>query len=166
MHLIEDAQVDAITIIPAPGPPDSYSIVAITVGDELSAIKHVLETVAWGHLDMCAKQSADGLGFGNDAGEALFAGNPDIDSDVEPFEGVLFKDLLDNTAIVSEAAFRRLMDRFFTVVIQIADDQALDVRADPRWPDFLMQAKRMRELAGPPGLALRPPAPAPLAALG
>ena len=45
----------------------------------------------------------------------LFAGNPDIEPDVEPFEDVLFRDFLGNQVVVSESAFRRLMDRFFTV---------------------------------------------------
>lgn len=147
MQAIGDAKIDAISIEPAPRPPKSYDLVIVAAQDELIAIKNLLESVAWSDLDMCARQSADGIGFANEGGEALFAGNPDLELDVEPFEGVLFTDFFGNQAVVSVAAFQRLMDRFFTVLIGIADERALDVRNDPRWPVFLEHAARMKKLA-------------------
>lgn len=147
-HPIEDAKVDAIIIEPAPRRPKSYEPVVVSVGDELLAIKNLLETIGWTQLDLCAKQSVEGIGFSNAAGDtALFAGNLDLEPDIKPFEGVLFTDFLGNQAVVSEVAFRRLMDRFFTILIEISNERHLKIRADPRWPVFLEYAERMKQLA-------------------
>ena len=149
MHPIDDAQIDAIDIEPKRQQSSkSYPPVTVAAEGQAIPIKHLLETVAWGHLDAFAEQLVERVGFHNDAGELLFAGNPDIDLDVEPFEGVLFTDVMGNQVVVGEAAFRRLMNRFFRVLIGIANDRALDVLKDPRWPVFLEHAARMQQLAG------------------
>jgi hypothetical protein len=148
MHSIDDSRIDAIKIEPARRHASrTFPPVTFEAEGELIPIKHLLETVAWGHLDLFAKQVVDRVGFHNEAGELLFAGDPDIDPDVEPFEGVLFRDFFGNEVLVSEAAFRRLMNRFFTVSIGIANERGLEVREDPRWPAFLQHAARMEQLA-------------------
>lgn len=147
MHVIEDSRIDAIEIEPARRPASrTFPPVTFEAEGELIPIKHLLETVAWGHLDLFARQAVDRIGFHNEAGELLFADDPEIDPDVEPFEGVLFRDFFGNEVVVSEAAFRRLMSRFFTVSIRIANERGLDIREDPRWPAFLEQAARMEQL--------------------
>ena len=148
MHPIDDSRIDAIKIEPARRHPSrTFPPVTFEAEGELMPIKHLLETVAWGHLDLLAKQLVERVGFHNEAGEVLFAGDPEIDPDVEPLEGVLFRDFFGTQVVVSEAAFQRLMNRFFTVLIRIANERGLDVRADPRWPGFLEQADRMEQLA-------------------
>lgn len=149
MHQIADAQIDAIKIEPARRQfSTSYPPVTVHAEGELIPIKHLLEAIAWGHLDAFAEQLVERVGFHNEAGEVLFAGSPDIEPDVESFEGVLFRDFLGNQVVVSESAFRRLMDRFFTVLIRTADDRALGVREDPRWAAFLEHAARMNHSIG------------------
>jgi hypothetical protein len=148
MQRIDDARIGAINVKQERQQSKVSPPVTIITDQDLMPVKYLLEGVTWGHLPMFSEQMAGGIGFHSEDGEILFSGAPDIESDIEPFDGVLFMDFFGNQVVMSKAAFWRLMDHFFTVLIDIANERELDVRNDSRWPMFLQYAERMRELAG------------------
>lgn len=147
MKRIDDARIDAITVKRDRQQSTVCPPVTVIADQDLKPVKHLLEGVTWGHLPMFSKQLADGVGFHSEDGEILFSDAPDIEPDIEPFDGVMFMDFFENQVVMSEVAFRRLMDRFFSALIDIANERELDARDDPRWPVFLEHAERMRQLS-------------------
>lgn len=150
IYPIEDTKVDDIRIeVKRTREPSTSPPVKIIAEGELEPIKHLLEFVHWGGVDIYARQVADATGFGHEICEVFFASNPYTfnEPDIEPFEGVLIVNHFDGQLVVSEAAFYRLMDRFFAALIDIANKRELSVRNDSRWTEFLNHAKRVKELA-------------------
>lgn len=66
----------------------------------------------------------------------------DLDPDDEPFEGVELFDPID-TLHLSEAAFDRLMSRYFDVIVQgVTENQRPELR-EPWWPRFVQGAQEL-----------------------
>jgi len=144
----EDSRIDSIAIKPARRPSKTFLPVDIVTDEELKPIKHIIGTVSLGHVELFAQQMANGYGFGNDSGQVMFSGDPGIEPEIEPFEGVMFMDFFEDQVVMSRDAFWRFMDRLFTTLIEIANERKLKILDEPRWPVFLEHAARIKQLAG------------------
>lgn len=107
---IPDLLVDTITVPPAL--PESQSrYVEVSAEDELSPIKHLLQSIDIDDLDACAKGTLEQVGLGNDTADCNFGDH--IEPGEEPFDGVRIRALFgrrssNNQIVISREAFDRL----------------------------------------------------------
>ncbi|MBI4782431.1 MAG: hypothetical protein HY785_14110 [Oscillatoriophycideae cyanobacterium NC_groundwater_1537_Pr4_S-0.65um_50_18] len=137
-----DQLIDTLTITPAL--PESRSrYVEVNAEDELSPIKHLLESIDPDDLDACAKGALEQVGLGNDTADCIFGNCPEPGE--EPFDGVRIRALFGGfpplgQVVISHEAFDRLMSRYFAVIIPFVKQRYPKIAAEPWWAEFLKDA--------------------------
>ncbi|MHB8896996.1 MAG: hypothetical protein ACYC99_17725 [Candidatus Geothermincolia bacterium] len=136
---VSDDLVDAISI--SRSPHDSLYSVFVETTVELSPIKTFLESIGWSHIDICARDVRDGVGFGNDL--ANFDFGDDLEPDEVPFNGVRISDP-SKQIVLNREAFDRLMLRYFDIMAALVPAREPEALNDSRWQDFLSIIETIR----------------------
>jgi hypothetical protein len=97
-------------------------------------VRDFLSRETWQHFAQFILPGASSH-HGRIAEESGFRFPSDLDPDEEPFDGVELFDPID-TFYVSEAAFDRLMSRYFEVLVQGVTANQRPELAEPWWPGF------------------------------
>lgn len=129
--MVADSIIDDIEFSPpAKGSPHKIDVVA---PDGLWLITAMVQSMSWFSLRYCAAAVAQRHGFG--AEESGFEYPSDRDPGEETFDGVRLY-AFDEEMFVSEAAFDRLMLRFFDAMSAQVKATNPPVTAEPWWPDY------------------------------
>lgn len=140
--MFDDLIIDRIEFRPpAEGSPHKIDVVA---NDGHWLIAAMVQSVSWFALRYCAEAVAQRHGFS--AGESGFEYPSDRDPGEETFDGVRLY-AFDEEMFVSEAAFDRLMLRFFDAMNAQAKTTDPPVTAEPWWPEYEASVTAVRARA-------------------
>lgn len=138
--LIPDQQVDTLQIVWEETPQYSGPRVVDTP-PELRMIRDFLSTRFWQNfVRFIAPGVLNHHGRVNEYSGFTF--QSDLDPDDDPFEGVEMFDPID-TIHISEAAFDRLMSRYFNTIVEGAAAHQKPETQEEWWQDFVENAREL-----------------------
>jgi len=139
---IEDHAVDALQIVWEESPRFTGPRV-VNAPPELRVIRDFLSLESWQHYVQFFLPGVVGRyqHVSNDSG---FRFQSDLTPDEEPLEGVELFDPLD-TIQLGEAAFDRLMSRYYQVIIQAVTARQGPELREGWWQDFLDGARSLEQ---------------------
>jgi len=127
--LVDQIEIDWIPTSPSKGP------VVRNAASELRMIKDFFDHNRWQTL---ARFILPGVMHHHQrvAEYSGFRFSSDLDPDEKPFDGVQMYDPID-TIHVGEAAFDRVMSRYFTAIVKGVVDDRRPEQSEPWWPSFV-----------------------------